>query len=249
LRFFRAELGSFQKHLEQFTGKQLTEQLLTEAIEHHNRNRALVREIYELRKLDPSRLPASVMTRILIVSQSMPVHESNHLLLQIARELKEGQDGPPGGGPRIMVVGSEIDDSPIFELVESAGASVVIDDVCIGTRVYWADVNTEGDPLDCLAARYLERVMCPRTVREGAGSREEELISRFGHIVALAREFNVEGVILYVLRYCDGYAFDAPDLRDYLEAADLKVLHIEDDYAVAGGKLRTRIEAFIEMLT
>lgn len=248
LRFFRSELGTFQRHLEEFTNSKLTEQRLLEAIKLQNENRALMREIYALRKPDPPLLSSVEMNKILVASQSIPMEESNQLLLGVIRDLQKRHDGPKRKSARLMVVGSEIDDSPLFELIEESGANVVVDDTCIGTRVYWHDVETEGDPLDNLATRYLEKVKCPRTVRQQTRSREEDLENRFGHILSMAREFGVNGVILYVLRYCDNFGFDVPDLKSYLEKAGLRVLHIEDDYLISSARLKTRIEAFIEMI-
>ena len=249
LKFFRAELGTFQRHLEKFTGGQITEQRLVEAIKLHNENRALMREIYALRKPDPPLLSAVEMNKILVASQSIPVEESNQLLRDVIQDLKKRHDGPVQKTARLMVIGPEIDDSPLFQLIEDSEANVVIDDTCIGTRVYWHDVDSDGDPLDNLGTRYLEKVMCPRTARQRTGSREEDLDTRFGHILGMAREFSVNGVVLYILRYCDNFGFDVPDMIDYLEKAGLPVLFIEDEYLISSARLKTRIEAFIEMIS
>ena len=64
-----------------------------------------------------------------------------------------------------------------------------------------------------------------------------------------AKEFNVKGVLLYTLRFCDSVELDVPVLSKYLKDAGLRVLHIEDDYSMrALGQLRTRIQAFLEMI-
>ena len=248
LKFFRAELSTFAKHLEMFAGSKLTEKKLVEAIKMHNKNRGLMREIYALRKPDPPLLSASEMNKILIASQSIPVEESNELLLGVIRDVKKRHDGPTRKLARLMLVGSEIDESPLFGLVEDSGANIVVDDTCTGTRIYWHDVKTEGDPLDNLATRYLEQVKCPRTVRQQIRRKEDDLENRFGHILSMVPEFSVNGVIMYVLRYCDNFGFDVPDLKSYLEKAGIRVLHIEDDYLISSARLKTRIEAFIEMI-
>ena len=60
---------------------------------------------------------------------------------------------------------------------------------------------------------------------------------------------SVDGVVLYVMKFCDLHEFDVPDLRDYLEKQGIPVLHIESDYTMASVVvLRTRIEAFVEMI-
>ncbi|MCX6000711.1 MAG: 2-hydroxyacyl-CoA dehydratase family protein, partial [Chloroflexi bacterium] len=106
-----------------------------------------------------------------------------------------------------------------------------------------------SDPLACLAKAYLEKVNCPRTYRESPGSHLEDLQSRFGYIYEMAKGFNVRGVILFILRYCDTYCFDAPDLKEYLQGKGLPVLHIEEEYPIGSvARLKTRVEAFVEML-
>ena len=52
------------------------------------------------------------------------------------------------------------------------------------------------------------------------------------------------------MKFCDLHEYDVPDLRDYLENKGLPVLHIESDYSMAAVMaLRTRIEAFMEMIS
>jgi len=54
---------------------------------------------------------------------------------------------------------------------------------------------------------------------------------------------------LYAMRFCDTVELDVPDVRDYLTDMGYKVLHLEYDYsATATGQLKTRIQAFLEMI-
>jgi benzoyl-CoA reductase/2-hydroxyglutaryl-CoA dehydratase subunit BcrC/BadD/HgdB len=60
----------------------------------------------------------------------------------------------------------------------------------------------------------------------------------------------VDGVIFYIVRYCDTCELEGPDLKEYLNSLKLPVLMIEDDYSTSTmGQLRTRIQAFLEMIT
>jgi len=250
IKFFKAELNNFKKSLERFTGAEITDKSLVEAIKLHNKNRALVREIYALRKPDPPLLSAAEMTRILMVSMSLPVEESTRFLSRTIEDIKERGNGPEQTPARLLIHGPSMDHPTLFELIEGCGANVVVDDIEIGTRAHWPDVEIEGDPLHNLARRYLEKLMAPRTYRQRTGGRQEDLDNRFGHITSLAREFNVNGVILYIIRYCDNHEFDVPDLKEYLENAGLPVLHVEDEYApVSPGRLKTQIEAFLETIS
>jgi benzoyl-CoA reductase/2-hydroxyglutaryl-CoA dehydratase subunit BcrC/BadD/HgdB len=103
--------------------------------------------------------------------------------------------------------------------------------------------------MDGIAQRYLGKTRCPRTYRPKTGSHEGDLVNRFGYLKTYAESFNVKGVILYTIRFCDTYGFDAPDMQEYLRSIGLSVLHIEDDYFLSHMQgLRTRVEAFVEMI-
>jgi len=79
--------------------------------------------------------------------------------------------------------------------------------------------------------------------------RAEDLENRFGYLKEYATEFKVEGVILYIIRFCDTHGFDVPDVKDYFEAMGLPILHIEGDYAItAPERLRTQIRTFLDLI-
>ena len=135
-------------------------------------------------------------------------------------------------------------------MIENSGANVVMDDICIGARHFWTDVEVGNEPLKNLVNRYLEKVSCPRTFKKRVGSYEDDLENRFGYLGNFAREFNVNGVIHYVTRYCDTFAFDLPDVREYFKRAGLPILSIEDEYVTTGmARLKTRVQAFVEMIS
>ena len=78
----------------------------------------------------------------------------------------------------------------------------------------------------------------------------EDLENRFGHMYELAKDYGVQGAILYIIRYCDTHAFDAPDLKEYLQGKGLPVLVLEEDYPISStARLKTRVQAFVEVLS
>lgn len=254
IRFFKEELAFFRNALEGFTQSKVPDESLLQAIRLHNQNRYLLRELYQLRKPEPPLLSGSEVTRMLLGVMSLPVEEANQLLEGAIAEVRERQGGTKRGGARLLIYGPEIDDPMLHELIEDVGATVVADDTCIGSRFFLHDVEETADPLDGLAYRYLAKIYCPKTIRgQGEGgwsTRQADLEERFGHIRDLARDYNVNGVILYIMRFCDNHQYDVPDLRDYLEGQGFPVLHIESDYTLAAvGALRTRIQAFVETIS
>ena len=123
-----------------------------------------------------------------------------------------------------------------------------MDDLCTGSRFFWQDVPETDDPVDALARRYLS-THCPRSLKPQAGNRSEDLENRFGYIREFISKWKADGAIFYIVRYCDTCELEGPDLREYLTGLKLPVLMIEDDYSTSTiGQLRTRIQAFLEMI-
>jgi benzoyl-CoA reductase subunit C len=248
--FYTKELGVLKESLEEFGEVKITEERLKEAIGAHNENRALLRQLSGLKKQDPPLISGTEMTQVMMAVLSIPVDEANELLRSIIEEVSNRKDGPQKKAARLLVYGCEIDDIAFISLVEESGANVVIDDLCFGTRHYWDDVATDGDLLKNLADRYLGKIMCSRTYRRSSGTRQEDLDNRFGYLRDFAKSFNVNGAILYIIRYCDTFEFDVPEVRDYLQEAGISCLHLEDDYSLTSiGGFKTRIQAFLEMIS
>jgi bzd-type benzoyl-CoA reductase N subunit len=249
IEFFANELGLFKKTLEEFAGKEISPASLKDAILAHNEQRALVRELYKLRKEEPPRISGAETLQILIALMSLPVTEGNALLRNSIEEIKSRQGGPAKQPVRLLLWGSPMDDLGIIDMIENCGANVVIDDTCIGTRFYWPDVELALDPLTGLADRYLNKVRCPRTFRETGSNHWADLENRFGYIKDFARDWSVNGVILESVRYCDTHGYEVPGLRDYLRSIGLPVLYLEHEYImVALAPLKTRVQAFLETL-
>jgi bcr-type benzoyl-CoA reductase subunit C len=247
--FYKAELYSFKKSIERFTQQEISLPALRETIAQYNEYRALIRQLYEMRKPDPPLLSGARMTQIIIASLSLPVEESIPLLQEVIREIKEGKEAPPQRKARVLLYASHINEASFLQMIEDSGANVVVDDMFFGTRQFGQDVEPTEDPLDGLVARYLDKLPSPRTYRDSPGNREADLENRFGHIKRYAQEFQVNGAILAITRYCDTHEYEAPDVRDYLQRSGIPVLHIEHDYSTSTfAPLRTRVQAFLEMI-
>ena len=248
--FFRAELETFRKSLQDFLGKEITDDALGEAITLHNDNRKKARAIYEFRKPDPPLISGTELTMILTVGSSLPVREANDLFDEVLEELGKRKEPPRSRGPRIMIDGACVDNVELVRVIEGLGANVVTDTLCNGTRDYFPLVAKGGDPMDVLSRRYLAGIHCPKTYRENkAGTFEGDIANRFGDIGRYAKSYGVDGAILYVYRYCDPFGFEVPARKAFYESIEVPLLCLEDEYSSGTiGQLKTRIQAFLEMI-
>jgi benzoyl-CoA reductase/2-hydroxyglutaryl-CoA dehydratase subunit BcrC/BadD/HgdB len=63
------------------------------------------------------------------------------------------------------------------------------------------------------------------------------------------KEYRADGVIHFGLQFCQPYLMEAIPVEKALESKNIPVLRIETDYSMEDvGQLKTRIEAFAEML-
>lgn len=254
IELFKSELEDFIKSLEKSTGKKMTDQMLKDAVDTCNEQRTLVRELYDLRKSNPPLIKGSENIEVMVALQSIPIAEGNELLKEVISEVKERKDVPAKTEHRVLIWGPVIDKTALVDMIEDLGANVVMDDTCIGTRAYFPMVEKTADPLDGIAVRYLVGIKCPRTFREaeyGATVKNyaKDLEYQFGYIKDYAKDWNVDGVILQSVKYCDIHGYDTPPLQDYLKSLGLPSIYIEHDYSEGAlAPLRTRVQGFLELL-
>jgi bcr-type benzoyl-CoA reductase subunit C len=250
ITFMKEILRIFIATLEKFTGTKITDEAIANAVKAHNENRKLMRELYDLRKSNPPLISGTEMMKVLVAAMSLPVDESSALIKAVTKEVKERK--PATAKPaakRIMLIGDQIDDVAVIDAIESAGAYLVMEDLSIGAKMYWEDVDATADPVQGIAERYLRKLKIPTTFVGSADTYEGILDERFGQMKKYVNEFKVDGAILFIYKYCDPYGFEVPAIKSYVEAAGASVLYLEDEYSTSSlARVKTRIEAFLEMI-
>jgi benzoyl-CoA reductase subunit C len=253
LEYLRSQLDDFRKTLEAFTSKQLSKGRLEAAIKPHNRQRVMVRELYELTKPSPPLISGTETVQVLKALTGLPVSEGNDLLTEVISEVKNRSDIPEKQSARLLIWGSTVDNIDIMQVFE-AKANVVMNESCGGIRAYRGEVKLTADPLEGLADYYLNKITCARTFRQAAPGETRkdyvrDLQSRFGYLKGVVRDWKINGAIMLLVRYCDPFAFEMPSLKDYLDSIGVPSTYIEYDYTTGAlAPMRTRVEAFLETI-
>lgn len=241
LRYFRHELGAFCSALESHFGRNITAEGLAAAISTYNEHRRLLTELGDLRGAEGGpRLYGAEFAKVLVSSFYMDKARHNELMKALLREVK---DRPPltGDPVRVHLSGASFPDAELLELIESAGGLVVCDDLCTGARHFRGQVDEDRDPLDALADRYLNQLACP--CMHHAGKFDE----RYTFLRSELVRNRGQGVIFALYRYCDTHLADFQALRDRLDRDSIPFLYHEFDASI-GAQLRTKLEAFFEIL-
>jgi benzoyl-CoA reductase subunit C len=241
--YFKEELSLFKEAIESFVGKKITDEDIRKSIEIFNRNRDLVKNLYELRK---SKNPPVKGSEIMDVLRSAVVTDRDvhsNLLESLLQELSSRPaDAANGKGKRMFVSTISLNDKPFMELIEELGGDVVIDDLANGARYYWNKVECapNQDPLDALSRRYAGVI--PFAGRFPGEKRADLLID-------LCKTYDVKGAIFKTERYCDPYDFETPYIRQRFKEAGIPVLTLDFvNIHAEGGRVRTRVQAFLETL-
>jgi benzoyl-CoA reductase subunit C len=239
LPYLTEELVGFKTAVEEWTGVTITDDDLDKAIDVYNENRRLMHDVYQLRKGADPPLTGEEAMEMVIASQMTDKAEHNRELRRILGELP-GRSNGRDVGVRLMIIGSEDDDTEFINMVESVGATFVVDEHCTGTRYFWNEVEPRENRLEAIAARYIDRVPCP--------TKDWVERKRIPHILELAEEWNVDGAIVMQQKFCDPHELDTPAVRKALEDVGVKTLFLEFDVTVPIGQFKVRVEAFLEML-
>jgi len=237
--YVRGRMEAFKDQIEKLSDRKISKETLLQAIELCNENRRLLKKIAALRSAEPPRISGVEALQIIGASFFMSKEEHNELL----KDFLAGADQFfPKNGVRLYVSGSIIDNTRLYELIESCGAVVVSEDVSTGNRYSdnLVDTSTE-DLLDALVDRYHAK---------SHDGRIYPITELADYVVNRVKESKAQGVIFNYLQWDDVHAWNYPTQRDALNAIGIPSIAFDmQQYKLESPEqLRTRIEAFLEMI-
>ncbi len=234
-------MGKFKRDLEREMQTDISSEQIRLSVKTINQIREHLDDLYGLKCQQPSLLSGSDFNAILKGAMIMDRHEVLDMLEDLLEYFRTLDIKVPTEGKRILLAGGLCNMPDIFDIIESSGGFIVSDDFCTGSRYVHGQVSIQDDMIAAIADRYAERVVCP--------AKHSALYSRGDHVLHLAQEKNVDGVIFLYLKFCDPHAFDYPYMKEMLDNADIPSMLFEiEDQMLSEGQFKTRCEAFIEML-
>ena len=238
--YLAGEINAFKSALEKWLGKEITDEDIRNGIKIMNESRSLMHQLYEHKKKENPPISGEETMEVAISQQLVDKKEHIKELKKLLETINTKSNGK-NNGTRLMLLGSENDDIPFVQMVESVNGIIVIEDHCIGTRYFWNNVDeADSDPIQLIAKRYVERPACP--------SKDWMDRSRIKHIVKLAKDYDVKGAIVIQQKFCDPHELDIPAITKELNNVGIKTLFLEFDVTVPIGQFKIRVEAFLEML-
>ena len=237
-----SELRRLGARLEKEFDVQIENEAIWDAVEVVNREREMVKAIYDLNRQDPPPLSGLDLMNI---SWSKGFSDNKEEVLQRLNEIynvaKEEKDFRREGGPRLLLTGCPVGmgSEKVVRMVEERGGHVVVMENCTGYKRLELEVDTSiSDPYEALAHKYYNipcSCMSPNTYRF-------ELLER------MIRDFSIDGVIDLTWQACHTYNVEAFAVGRMIKEKGLPYLHLESDYSNNDlGNLQVRIEAMLEL--
>jgi len=246
---WRGEVMAFKEVIERLTGNEVVADKLAQATKLVNDRRRALQRLYNTRKARP--VPISGKDAMLVTQVSFYddvarcVQQVNGLCDEVEGRIAAGEGVFPPDTPRILISGSPmaIPNWKLHHILETAGAAVVCEESCTGTRYFSDLVPEDGGTVERQLGNIADRYM---QIHCACFTPNDE---RLDDIVRLTREYQVDGVVHYNLQFCHTYANEAVKVARVLAKEGIPLLRIETDYSDEdAGQLRTRVDAFLEMI-
>ncbi len=213
-----------------------------------NKRTEIFRDIYAFRREKPGVISAYDYFAMTSASFSMPASLWSYRADALYREAQEAQcsSGDKSRKKKVLLAGSPVilPSDTVLDVLAETDCEIVADTLCSSYgRLYdpvQIDEDTERGIMRSLALKHIAASMCPCFVGV------EKLLDRICEIV---EEGHLDGVIYQSLRLCQGFQMLSALIRNVMKDRAIPTLCLQVDPCVDDrAQLRTRIEAFLEIL-
>jgi len=234
-RWYREELSSVRRDLEELGGSPIGDNEIWAAIRAHDENRALLRELYDFRGAQPWKAPTAEVYLMQRAGMVMPVHEHSALLRQYMTLAREAER-PLQDQAMVVLAGGFCEQPPLglIRTLERAGCYIVDDDLLLGPRFSLSPVARHAadcpDPLDALVRGFLEDRPAASFIYiddEEKGAALAETVQARG----------AAGVIFCAPSFCDPALLDRPMLARALDKRGISYISMK--YSENTGQFQT----------
>ncbi|MCW3998124.1 MAG: 2-hydroxyacyl-CoA dehydratase family protein [Candidatus Bathyarchaeota archaeon] len=256
LRLWIEEIKSIKKEIEKLTGNKITRKKLRRAIELTQKATKAFRRLQQLRKGNPVIMGRDAMLAIQTYiwdDVERWTKNTNKLCDELEKRVKNKDWSVPPDTPRVLITGTPMfwpDNWKVPSLVEEANPKGVIlaDEICSSERILNDPVGVDewsmNDMLNAIGERYLMASTC------ACFSSTDGNEDRINWLITKIKDHKIDGVIYYVVRGCMLYAMEYTRVKKVLDQLNIPVYYLDTEYTREDvGQMKTRVEAFLEMLT
>jgi benzoyl-CoA reductase/2-hydroxyglutaryl-CoA dehydratase subunit BcrC/BadD/HgdB len=235
----KEEIERLVASLSNWTGKTIKDEELLESIKVHNENKALLKEIYEIKRKNPVAITNKELFALIKLSMQVDKAEINKSLKKIKDSLEP--NGKAEGYTDVIMVGITCDPPEIFDLFDEIKINIAGDTLITGTRYLQGMVPDNGGPVDALTARHFRRGFYSPI--------HDDVFKNFEEVKALYKATNAKAIIYVHIEFCESEEYDLPDLKKMIRKEGIPMHVVDTEYQTTSlSHVRTRLQAFFESL-
>ena len=209
-------------------------------VEQGRRISQLIRELYDLRARGALRADNARFYQMIRKGEYLFVDD---YIRELEGFLSERRGGRGRKQPAIILSGVIPNPTGILRLLDERRIRVSHDDFINGSRRFLVDdlPQAHKDPFEHLTAQYFRLPPC--------STKAAPVASRRDYLLRLARDTDAQGIIFYILKYCENEWFDVPILVMELQRQGIPCLVVESEISSQfPAQSSTRVEAFLESI-
>jgi benzoyl-CoA reductase/2-hydroxyglutaryl-CoA dehydratase subunit BcrC/BadD/HgdB len=235
-RYYIEQLKTLVSRLEKQLGA-IEPAQLRHRVDQGQKMATLFRELYNLRA--NRGLCASNAHFYQAIRYSEYLHPDD--LIPLLEGFLAGSKGETGDGPAVILSGILPNPPEILTLLDDLGVRVADDDLLSCSRRLLTPVSQAEDPFEALAESYFGMPPCT--------TKDSPVSERLNYLLEKIDLTGSRGVIFYVVKFCEPELFDIPQVVEELKKRGIVTLLIDTElHQGLSGQLKTRVEAFVEMI-
>lgn len=200
----------FKKQVEEWAGREITDEQIRAAGKLCNENRQALREMAKLRRGQEVRV--SGCEALVIIGAGLFMEKERHTEY-VRRVVADAQSWPVLTGPRVFYTGVNQEDTGLYGRIEAAGMVVVGEDTDWGDRHYERDYNPDYPVIRGIVDRYFLREYSAKKATPA---------QRVGALDRQVDAAGAQGVIFYTNQYDEVATWDMPKQRKSLETRGIR---------------------------
>ena len=238
--YLRDEYARLKTELEAISGQTITDEDLRRSISVFNENRALLRELYDIKQNQPWLLAADE-AYVLVAIGGLIMREEHNELLRTAIPMIRERDAYPQDKVRVVFEGGFCEQPPLDMIRMMARSCYVVDDdLLIGMRWILEDVPLDGDPLLNLAEAYLDKSSYSPVQHDLRKPKEEMLKQRI-------HDADAEAAIVTAAKMCEPGLEEQVTYIQMLEGEGIPYFISEfEEKMTSFDHLEIQLETFVE---
>jgi len=219
--FYENELQNVLDEVYKINHVKVTPEKLNHSIKLFNKNRELLRKIYDIRQEFPWRLTAADVYHIVRAGYMIPVEEHNQILEDVVYHISQDINEPLDN-IRVVVMGAFCEQPPVglIKTIELAGCYVVEDDFLLGARWIQKDIQeikAGGTLLSSISYAFLNNSTYSSSLYDAEDPKERRLLE-------LIKTRKVDGIIFAAPSFCDPALLDHPILQKACEVNNVRYI-------------------------